>query len=54
MRPETTNNNSGNPHMLFSNLTQATVLNILIVVIMMRMIYASFMQFYENVDMSML
>ena len=34
--------------MSFSNLTQTTILNILIVVIMMRMTYASFMQFYEN------
>ena len=40
--------------MLFSNCTQTTILNILIVVIMMRMTYASFMQFYENVDMSMI
>ena len=40
--------------MSFSNLMQTTILNILNVAIMMRMTYASFMQFYENVDMSML
>ena len=40
--------------MSFSNLTQTTILNILIVVIMMRMTYESFMQFYENVHMSIM
>ena len=34
------------------NLMQTTILNILNIVIMMRMTYASFNQFYENVDMS--
>ena len=33
---------------------QTSILDILNVVIMMRMTYASFKQFYENVDMSML
>ena len=35
-------------------LKQTTILNILNVVIMKRMTYASYMQFYENVDMNML
>ena len=38
--------------MSFSNLMETTNINILNVVIMMRMTYASFKQFYENVDMS--
>ena len=54
MRSEQQTTIPENPHMLFSNLTQTTILNILIVIIMMRMTYASFMQFYENIDMSML
>ena len=54
MRLETTKNNFGNPHMLFSNLTQTTILNILTDIIMMRMTYASSNQIYENVDTSMI
>ena len=54
MRPEQQPAIPINPHMLFSNLMQTSILNILIVVIMMRMTYASYMKFYENVDMSML
>ena len=40
--------------MLFSNLKQTTILNILIVVIMMRMTCASFMQFLLKVDKSIM
>ena len=54
MRPEQLTTIPENHHMLFSNLEQTTILNILIVVIMMQMTYASNMQFYESVDMSML
>ena len=54
MRPETTSNNSGKSPYAFSNLKQTTILNILIVVIMMRMTYASIMQFYENINKSMI
>ena len=54
MRPEQQTKIPENPHMSFSNLKQATILNVLNVVIMMRMTYTSFMQFYENVDISML
>ena len=54
MRLEIPNNNSEETPYAFLNLMQTTMLNILNIVIMMRMTYASFMQFYENVDMSML
>ena len=54
MRPETTNNNSEKTICYLEILMQTTILNILNVVIMMWMTYARFMQFYENVDMSML
>ena len=40
--------------MTFKQINANNNLNILIVVIMMRMTFASFMQFYENVDMSIL
>ena len=40
--------------MLFRNLTQTTILNILNVFVMMRMTYISLCNFYENVDMSMI
>ena len=36
------------------NLMQTQILDILNVVIMMRMTYARYMQFYENVAMSMI
>ena len=49
MRPEITKNNSGKSPYAFSKLKQTTILNILNVIIMMRMAYASFKQFYENV-----
>jgi len=48
------NNNSGKTPYANSNLMEATNINILNVVIMMRRTYASFKQFYENVDMSIL
>ena len=54
MRPEQQTTIPENPYMLFSNLKKTTILSILNVVIMMRMTYTSYMQFYENVDMSML
>ena len=44
MRLEIKNNNSAKSSCVFSNLMQKTILTILNVVIMMRMIYASFMQ----------
>ena len=53
MRPEKRTTNPENPHVI-QQFNATTILNILIVVIMMRMTYASFKQFYENVDMSML
>ena len=54
MGPDITNNKSGKSPYAFSKLMETTNINIVNVVIMMRMTYASFMQFYENVDMSML
>ena len=53
MRPEITNNNSGkSPYALAIEANNK--LNILEVVIMMWMTCASFKQFYEKVDMSMI
>ena len=46
MRPETSNNNSGKSSCAYSNLMQTTILKILNVIIMMRMTYASYMQFF--------
>ena len=54
MGPDITNNKSGKSPYAFSKLMETTNINILNVVIMMWMTYASFKQFYENVDMSML
>ena len=53
MGPDIKTTNPVNPHMHLA-INATTSLNILIVVIMMRMTYTSFMQFYENVDMSMI
>ena len=49
MRPEIAYNNSEKPPYAYSNLKQTTLLN---VVNMMRMTYASSMQFNENIDLS--
>ena len=54
MRPEITNNNSGKSPYASFEFNANNNFNHLNVVIMMRMTYASFMPFYENVDMSML
>ena len=53
MRPKTQTTILENPHVI-QQFNATTILNILNVVIMMRMTYTSFMQFYKNVDMSML
>ena len=54
MRPEITNDNTGKSSCHLAILMQPSILDILNVVIMMRMTYARFKQFYENVDMKMI
>ena len=54
MRPKITNDISDKSSCHLAILMQPSIVDILNVVIMMQMAYASFNQFYENVDMKMI